>query len=895
MAPCLWSWSSLTAPSRPRSSGILPGGVYHLVARTYKPDTGNYVDSTPLTLTILVLGQNSNLKAPSSFVLNPADDTGTKGDNITSTRLYRLIGNANPNTLVELFQVGADPSKPLDTTTSAADGSFTLRPQAVFVNGSISYYAREVDIAGNIGPATPSGTTGLTITSINSTGDFNVDGKADPATYNRSTGTFSLTLTGSTTTSTLPAITDANGKPLAGGNYIPIEGDFNGDGKVDYGVFNFSTATYYIEQSSTSGTTALTVKQFGWGGHDLPLMADFNGDGTTDFVVYRPSTSTYYAQLSDGTGFSYQFGAPGDQPVVGDFNGDGKTDFAVYRPTSARWLIQYTNLTASGQNPLPNGGQDVYFGWGGVDQAAPADFNGDGTTDIAVYRAVGSNSGQTQGLFLIQGQASQSVGTAGQVTSAAIPVALDFNGDGKADASVYQPSNSQWSFQLSDGTAKTSTLGAAGGIPLGAPLSYRLATSSGSSAALSNGDFNSDGKADPTTYNRSTGIFSQTLSGSITTSSLGPITYQGRTLSGSNYIPIEGDFNGDGKADYGVFDFSTATYYIEQSSSSGTPTLTVKQFGWGGHDLPLMADFNGDGTTDFVVYRSDNSTYYAQLSGGGGFAYSFGWANHDQPVVGDFNGDGKTDFAVYRPSSAEWFIQYTSLTASGQNPQAPGKYAQFGWGGVDQAAPADFNGDGTTDIAVYRAVGSNSGQTQGLFLIQGQASQSVGTAGQVTSAAIPVALDFNGDGKADASVYQPSNSQWSFQLSDGTAKTSTLGTAGGIPLGAPLSYRLAPGTVTTASVGGLTDFQPATTPSAANTTTTTASSTPTPAPATTFSVPQAPVGTNRMAQIRRLMAQQKQAKLQQAMLARRAASAQATHQLVPGGLLALQNRWRFRS
>ena len=276
----------------------LPGGVYHLAARTYEPKSGNYADSPTLTLTILVLGQNSNLTAPQNFGLNPADDTGTKGDDVTSTRLYRLIGKADPNTLVELFQVGSN--LPLDTITSDGQGNFTLRPPAQFVNGSISYYAREVDIAGNLGPVTPSGNTGLTIRTITVPGDFNNDGKADAMTYNRSTGVFNQTITGSNTTSSVGPIV-YQGKTLNGPNFIPIEGDYNGDGKEDFGVYDFSTATFYIEESTSNGPT-LVVKPYGWAGHDLPLVADFNGDGTTDIAVFRPSTATFYSQLSNGRG-----------------------------------------------------------------------------------------------------------------------------------------------------------------------------------------------------------------------------------------------------------------------------------------------------------------------------------------------------------------------------------------------------------------------------------------------------------------------------------------------------------------------------------------------------------------------------------------------------------------
>ncbi|HEU5115776.1 MAG TPA: hypothetical protein VFT74_03795, partial [Isosphaeraceae bacterium] len=179
----------------------------------------------------------------------------------------------------------------------------------------------------------------------------------------------------------------------------------------------------------------------------------------------------------------------------------------------------------------------------------------------------------------------------------------------------------------------------------------------------------------------------------------------------------------------------------------------------------------------------------------------------------------------------------------------------------------------------------------GQFYIQSSSNgqlavRSVGVAGQVATNAIPVALDYDNDGKADPSIYQPSTSQWSFLYSGSGSSTRTLGTAGALPLGAPLSpYRLPTSSslVSTASVGALTNFEAAPSTASASAPSTT-STTPVAQPQT------ASIGTSRMAQIRRLM-MLKQAKLQQMQLARHS-SGLASNRLVPGGLLSLQSRWR---
>ena len=58
-----------------------------------------------------------------------------------------------------------------------------------------------------------------------------------------------------------------------------------------------------------------------------------------------------------------------------DYDGDGKTDIAVYNTTTGMWAIIRSS----------DGGTTV-VDWGGSSwQPVPADYDGDGKTDIAVY------------------------------------------------------------------------------------------------------------------------------------------------------------------------------------------------------------------------------------------------------------------------------------------------------------------------------------------------------------------------------------------------------------------------------------------------------------------------------------------------------------------------------
>ena len=151
-----------------------------------------------------------------------------------------------------------------------------------------------------------------------------------------------------------------------------------------------------------------------------------------------------------------------------------------------------------------------------------------------------------------------------------------------------------------------------------------------------------------------------------------------------------GDYDGDGKFDIGVqrpgaTPASQATFYVQRSTDSGYTILN-----WGlSNDLVVPGDYDGDGKTDFAVIREGATPttplvwYIRKSTDGGLIALTFGLTGSDLTVQNDYDGDGKTDIAVWRDTTGTFFVQ-SSLTNFGT-----GFQAQWGSPGDNPVASYD--------------------------------------------------------------------------------------------------------------------------------------------------------------------------------------------------------------
>lgn len=249
--------------------------------------------------------------------------------------------------------------------------------------------------------------------------------------------------------------------------------------------------------------------------HAAPPASYFLGLG-----IYRPASNHVYLYADLGTklfDMNGVFGVAGDIPVVGDFDGNGVSDLAVYRAGS--WLINlHHNFSVD---------TTIAFGGNPIDIPLTADFDGDGIADLVIYRS---------GTWYFR---SSKTGLISQRSFGGLPddkpVIGDFDGDGIPDISVFR--NGTWLIQAS--SANQTIIDHFGGRPGDVPCVA---------------DWNHDGHADLCIYRNGVWRFKAVGLGGLLD------TY---TFGGAGDVPLAG----------GAFDYSSSIYVNAAAVSlqNGTP------------------------------------------------------------------------------------------------------------------------------------------------------------------------------------------------------------------------------------------------------------------------------------------------------------------------------------
>ncbi len=306
----------------------------------------------------------------------------------------------------------------------------------------------------------------------------------------------------------------------------------------------------------------------------------FGSDGTT----MNGTWSLYAVDDAGGdfgtmTGWSMTFGSNDYTCSVNltpksraDFDGDGKTDLSVFRPSEGNW---YLNRSTAGFGVI---------NWGNsTDTIVPGDYDGDNKADTAVFRPSADPAASDYLIlnsngFVFQGFAWGSPGD--------VPVTGDYDGDGKTDLAVFRPSTNVW---------------------------YVLNSSNGSN------------------------------------------TVEPFGLAGDRPVSIDND--GDGKTNLAIFRPSENTWYIAKPTGTPATNFNAFPFGLAGDQL-VQADYDGDNKDDIAVFRPSNGTWYIRGSLAGTTTFTPFGSSGDIAVPGDYDGDGKDDIAVYRGGT--WYVQQST-------------------------------------------------------------------------------------------------------------------------------------------------------------------------------------------------------------------------------------------
>ncbi|HEX8246543.1 MAG TPA: FG-GAP-like repeat-containing protein [Pyrinomonadaceae bacterium] len=277
------------------------------------------------------------------------------------------------------------------------------------------------------------------------------------------------------------------------------------------------------------------------------------------------------------------------QQTANDFDGDDKSDISVFRPSNGTWYVSPSSEEDPDNLAAPQAFRSVQWGLP-TDRATPADFDGDGKTDFAVWRASDQDNPNRSYFYILQ-SSNNSVRVEQFGSPGDLPFLVgDWDGDAKADPAVYRggtQANPQSYFFYR---------------PSASPgVDFRTVYWGTADDKPMRGDFDGDGKLDAAVFRPSDRVWY------ILQSSNNQLRAAHWGLPTDKFVPA--DYDGDAKTDLAVF--RNGTWYIRQSSDN-QPRYVY----WGASaDKPVPADYDGDGATDVAVNR--NGVWYLLESASG--------------------------------------------------------------------------------------------------------------------------------------------------------------------------------------------------------------------------------------------------------------------------------------
>ena len=781
---------SLTDPGPVR-----PDGVYNYTAR--EVDLAGNIG--PVSAALAVTFDTVALATSPPF-LEPASDSGTVGDGITKINKPTFdVAPAEAGAVVQLLRNGVVVAVRVGSGPLTDNG-----PTGAGVpDGTYTYTAQQIDVAGNTSPAS-AGTSVTIDTTIGLPGVPDLEAASDSG----RSSTDNYTSVTHPVFDIAPAEAGATVELLRDGVVVATRtgpGALTDDGPGGAGVPT-GTHLYTSQQVDAAGNTSapsaglsVTIAT----ALAQPPIADLvaasdSGRSSTDNVtnVTRP-VFDLTASLAGETLTLFRNGA-----LVGSRVGTGSiTDNGPSGGGLADGSYSYTVI---GSDPAGNTSPQSPALSVTIDTTPPAappapilaaasdsGAAGDGITNVTNPTFTVNAGDQTASAQLLR-----KVAGAGNATY--VPVGSPVVGSGTVSDSGLADGSYTYAARISDAAGNQSPVGASVNltvdtVPPAAPTVALDPTSDTgtvgdgvTSSRLPSFSGVAEKGAKVTLYNIFTGhsvgsAVASALNGSYTIKTTvpqpdGTFAVEGQAVDPAGnvgplgaivsvkIVTVTGDYDGDGKADPVAYRPGPASTWTIANAAGATSTTS---FGTAG-DVPIEGDFDGDGKADIGVYRPSTGQWLILESTAGPTLVPFGGPG-DIPIPADYDGDGKTDVGVYRPSTGQWLLLESTAWPT---------VVTFG-GSTDIPEPADYDGDGRADVAIFRPT---TGQWAILQSTAGPRLAALGGPGDQ-----PVAADYDGDGKADIAVFRPSTAQWLILQSTAGPKAVTFGGVN-LDVPAPLDY-----------------------------------------------------------------------------------------------------------
>jgi hypothetical protein len=629
---------------------------------------GGIDTSATQTFTLTVNPVNDQ---PTFTAINPPTVSEDAGAQTVANWATFNPGPADEATQTATYTVSSISNPSLFTTvpTIAPDGSlsYTL---ATNVSGTTTFNVSVQDSGSTTNGGLATSTTQSFTLTVNSTNDQPTFTATNPATVNE----------------------DAGAQTLANwATFTPGPADEAAQ-TATYTVSNLSNPSLFTVAPTIApnGTLTYTAAPNAFGTATFDVVVQDNG-GTGNGGVDTSTTQTFTLTVNSvNDAPSVTPGA--NQSLAAGAGAQTVTNFASFNPGAANESGQAATYTiVNNSNP-------------GLFSVAPM-IAPDGTL---TYTPVGTLTNTQTATLTLQvqdngGRANGGVDTStpqtftitvnpGTVPTTSRGVEHDFNGDGRADLLVRQPTLT--STNQSPATARNPNN--AYSLQFSTPAGFTavdITTLGPNFEVVATGDFNGDGKADLLWRNKDNNAYSTWLLDGSTYIGGGIIT----ALPANFEVVATGDFNGDGKADLlwrNQDNNAYSTWLMDGNTYIGGGIITALPANFA---VAKVADFNGDGKADLLWRNQDNNAYSTWLLDGntyiGGGTVATVPFNFQVVATGDFNGDGKADLLWKNSTTnsySNWFLSGNTYIGGGSIATLASHF--------ELVAVGDYNGDGNTDL-----------------------------------------------------------------------------------------------------------------------------------------------------------------------------------------------------